>query len=492
MALPVFEGNAKVAITDITFSPKVAAFGETVHVTAKLKNNSDHAITKIVVSSSCKFPTPGNVFGLEGKVSEIGSIDYGSGLFGTYVPVSVSWAKNGTYTLSWDLQITGERAVDNERLDKSVYHWPALEGLEPNTVGVGLFFADCTKTTVVGDAPTSSCINLNLQGTPNELLSLLSYRFNPRIELNDLRRCNVDEEEEGRPFMKYDDEGESLVTSIIALLNDPPEAEGMWDPADYGFGVTAVCSPQPRDWEFNRSVYELMGGYDTNTEIFNGTFDNTVDYTISLEISNGFESTGLVTRSIPRAFANVHLSGKETGGVAFGMFSKSTEDHPRFECRYPMYFYGGMAPDRVAKLTYKSGFKDYPGHEPMVTRVGCFVFLDGMIQRGSSASSATSSEIVVASLPKWARPRITYHSLNQGSGTAVWWMRVTKEGDILCARYRATRTTSSSDTAAYLAIPASAQLPVTSMWIAADAYQFYDETMDPSEEAQALAFDDAD
>lgn len=46
---------------------------------------------------------------------------------------------------------------------------------------------------------------------------------------------------------------------------------------------------------------------------------------------------------ISNVFTNVHLAGAKNGGVAFGKYSASTDDNPMFECKYPAYFYGGIA-----------------------------------------------------------------------------------------------------------------------------------------------------
>lgn len=41
-------------------------------------------------------------------------------------------------------------------------------------------------------------------------------------------------------------------------------------------------------------------------------------------------------------FANVHMAGFESGGIAFGMYSGSNEGNPMFECDYPAFFYKGI------------------------------------------------------------------------------------------------------------------------------------------------------
>ena len=43
---------------------------------------------------------------------------------------------------------------------------------------------------------------------------------------------------------------------------------------------------------------------------------------------------------VDRAFANLHLSGQSTGGVAIGKFSASAYGNPLFECAFPIVLSG--------------------------------------------------------------------------------------------------------------------------------------------------------
>ena len=43
---------------------------------------------------------------------------------------------------------------------------------------------------------------------------------------------------------------------------------------------------------------------------------------------------------VDRAFANLHLSGLATGGVAIGKFSAATNGNPLFECAFPIVLSG--------------------------------------------------------------------------------------------------------------------------------------------------------
>ena len=72
------------------------------------------------------------------------------------------------------------------------------------------------------------------------------------------------------------------------------------------------------------------------------TFPANNSYRIELTLGNGF-IRAIYVANIDRAFANMHLSGASTGGVAFGQFSTSTEGNPKLECKYPAYFHGGIS-----------------------------------------------------------------------------------------------------------------------------------------------------
>lgn len=66
------------------------------------------------------------------------------------------------------------------------------------------------------------------------------------------------------------------------------------------------------------------------------------DYRFVLEVGHSNETLISIESAVPRAFANMHLSGAKQGGVAFGGFSNSTDDDPKFECFFKGYFHKGF------------------------------------------------------------------------------------------------------------------------------------------------------
>ena len=70
--------------------------------------------------------------------------------------------------------------------------------------------------------------------------------------------------------------------------------------------------------------------------LFSGiTFIPGVNYTLTFTIGDAYDQL-VFSLLIARAFANVHLSGESTGGVAFGKFCSSAPGNPLFECGYPI------------------------------------------------------------------------------------------------------------------------------------------------------------
>ena len=99
---------------------------------------------------------------------------------------------------------------------------------------------------------------------------------------------------------------------------------------------------------------------------------------------------------VARAFANLHLSGLKTGGVAFGRFSSATLNIPKFESDFPAYLYGGVKDLGMnwVSLTPASGVTSpnsnlYGGGALCVAKVGGHVFIRGSVLAKSGALLTT-------------------------------------------------------------------------------------------------------
>ena len=69
------------------------------------------------------------------------------------------------------------------------------------------------------------------------------------------------------------------------------------------------------------------------------TFNTGRNYTLTFTIGDAYDKA-VFSVLVARAFANLHLSGLTTGGVAIGKFSGSTQGNPLFECAFPIVLSG--------------------------------------------------------------------------------------------------------------------------------------------------------
>lgn len=87
---------------------------------------------------------------------------------------------------------------------------------------------------------------------------------------------------------------------------------------------------------------DLLTGVVDSTTIVTNTFDKAVNHDLTLTFGDTYESAS-AKADIDRSFANLHLSGKSTGGACFGGFCTSIEGNPKLETYYPIYAYAGIA-----------------------------------------------------------------------------------------------------------------------------------------------------
>lgn len=67
-----------------------------------------------------------------------------------------------------------------------------------------------------------------------------------------------------------------------------------------------------------------------------------LEFAESIPGSTGHYEPEIAKASIPKSSMVMHLAGNPSGGVAFGQFSTSTQNNPKFECNYPATFYKGV------------------------------------------------------------------------------------------------------------------------------------------------------
>jgi hypothetical protein len=86
--------------------------------------------------------------------------------------------------------------------------------------------------------------------------------------------------------------------------------------------------------------------------------------------------------------------------------------------------------------------------------------MDGLAKNTADLTADFGESLAV--LPEWARPATDVYAIHQGSGRAIFWLRVYANGVVAVGRYR--------NETGLVAAASGSQFPLTLSWIAADAY----------------------
>ena len=167
----------------------------------------------------------------------------------------------------------------------------------------------------------------------------LPTEYNPKISSFKVYRYGTGGE--------ADPESKTVAASIKLAVDSLPEEEAAErsltitykqdaEPAYVGDGVKVTITDL---------ISSMISG--EVTVALGNAFDASHDYYFLMEFTIGEESSGWVRRTIPRASVPIHVS-RTNIGVAIGQYSTASIDddgteHPMFECKYPAYFYGGIA-----------------------------------------------------------------------------------------------------------------------------------------------------
>ena len=183
----------------------------------------------------------------------------------------------------------------------------------------------------------SSPIEVSISG-----LAAMRERLNPRFIAFRFERCLGDG--------TINDEGERLSTTMRLAFSG---AYSEFTLALTLYSVSGSTQTAVKTVTISSSdsrMATLITGVSNNTIFVNDfTVAKGVNYVIKGVISSTLES-GSASCSIPKSFANMHLSAASNGGVAFGSFSSSTNNTPKFENSYPAYFYSSLAVSGAASV----------------------------------------------------------------------------------------------------------------------------------------------
>ena len=289
-------------ITAINFTPSVIQFGETVSVSVTIKNISGKSVSSMYMTVDGRYARPGSAgMGYCGMNS---LYLHGSAPFNM---AAVSWAANASKTFTFDYAFT-----------KGYYDADLSGYLLTKAMHLGI--TTSTTFSTGGNYDTFPDITAGR-------LTVLSTRDNPRLSMR-LDRC-VDGQ--------LNDEGENLLADLLLSADT-----GNTTFTSHGYTASITCEPTLTGGvALLATVSNMLNGIEDSTSAISGTFNNGTDYVVTITVTNGYE-TASASQEVPRAFANVHMSGKSTGGICFGGFSSAEEDDPKLECYFPAFFFHGI------------------------------------------------------------------------------------------------------------------------------------------------------
>ena len=180
------------------------------------------------------------------------------------------------------------------------------------------------------DGNGDETMNPNLQA-----ISYLTYRISPAAKSVDFERYSLS----GSTYVK-NDEGTKVLGKLAISL-----AEGR-TVSDITIAKVVVTDDAGTSQTLTLSSSVLTAalsanGYvESSPSLFSSiTFNTGRNYTLTFTIGDAYDKA-VFSVLVARAFANLHLSGLATGGVAIGKFSAATQGNPLFECAFPIVLSG--------------------------------------------------------------------------------------------------------------------------------------------------------
>ena len=292
--------GAGVTISNVSVSPSYVTFGETMTVSFKVTNTSGEKILKLQTS----------------MVMQKKDFD-GVGGSGSSMVIDGSTAGSDGYTvnLANGAALTMNYVFSPNAMQSKFLEWQAEN---PGVHAVPLYLN--VSALYKGDVREYTRVNVTM---------LADRRYTLRIDGFDVARSR-----DG----VVNDEGENILTDLNVTLDEDWGADKATMLLYYAEGDVANENDDMLD--LTALIPQAQAGL-TASDVIAQQFSNGSDWALMLVLSNGLESVSVRT-TLARAFANVHLSGASTGGVALGKFSAAEEGKPLFECAYPARMLGGI------------------------------------------------------------------------------------------------------------------------------------------------------
>lgn len=237
-------------------------------------------------------------------------------------------------------------------------------------------------------------------------IRLLDAWYRPSVERLALERCTGG---------AADDEGESLLADMLLACGPAAKTENMQ--VRLYFARNAAADTACEYLDLSGSMDALLAGVQDSADLVPGIYGKEADWNFLLWFGDAYEAAAAPFH-LSRAFANVHLSGRSTGGVCFGAFCTALEDAPKLESHYPAYFYGG-----IARLGPEwTMLEPLAGTTPAARGGGalrCRRVENRCIIDGSVLVKPGSSDLVLAQLPEGFAPPVSVYAMNPVEGYRI-------------------------------------------------------------------------
>ena len=284
-------------VTECTVSRSILTFEDTIDIRLTVKNTTGVKLTKCGL----------NLY--------FTNADRGISGTGSWVPraveqSSVSWLNNAVMTFNYSLT---PDAIMSQPGYAGIY--ASLRTRISNVRSLP-FRIELVATAYDGSEPS---LAYTIEG-----VQYIDKYYSPQITLDAWRYP--------------DDEATVLAATMKVELAEGNNASGFNAVMHYAQDEKVTMASPVLEMNVSRDI--LFGvGYSSNASVLPGNYVNGSVYSFMLMVSDGIETASAVC-VVDRAFANMHLSGQRTGGVAIGKFSASAYGYPLFECAFPIVLSG--------------------------------------------------------------------------------------------------------------------------------------------------------
>ena len=302
--MAILSSDKRFEITKISFAPNVIVFGEETNYSITIKNKSNVKITKLCIRLSYAYPTKTH-WSTTGYIDIFGELKTDSGFI--EVVGATNWANNTEKTF------TG-KVTFNAGNTPPYFEGRAIPELDLYGLSAQLYFHD----------DMSVFTHIDSGG----VLYMIDAHYSPKIAVFDAVRSFGTEP---------NDEGENVLTDIKLLCSEATRREYL--SLYFNYRSRDNTESDPISVNITNLIDSALA--DRIQHVIDHTLNKNSDWDLVLYFGDQYEFF-TISLSLPRSFANVHLSGLPTGGVCFGGFDKSTMNNPKFRSYYPAEFVGGI------------------------------------------------------------------------------------------------------------------------------------------------------